>query len=273
VTGGARGIGRATAEALAGAGARVAIGDLDAEAAQAAAAAIGAGVTAHELDVTDRDSFARFLTEVESSLGPLEVLVNNAGIMQLGRLDGESDVVAQRMVDINVHGVLLGMKLALPGMRSRGGGHVVNIASSGGRTGFAGGATYCGTKFFVYGASEAARAELRGTPIDVTCVMPGLVDTELSAGLRRSRLYMQVEPQDVAAAIVAALRRPRFDVYVPRRLGWSLRAAGLLPRRMVDALGTLAGADDFLLEIDEQARRAYDERASHSDPRLDRSPL
>ena len=88
------------------------------------------------------------------------MLVNNAGIMPLGKFVEEDDATAQRMVDINVHGVMYGMKLALPRMQRRNSGHIVNLASQAGKGGFPGGATYCGTKHFVVGVSEAVRAEL-----------------------------------------------------------------------------------------------------------------
>jgi NAD(P)-dependent dehydrogenase (short-subunit alcohol dehydrogenase family) len=116
ITGGARGIGEATARALVAKGAKVAIGDLDRELAERTAADIGSDTLALELDVTRRDSFEGFLDQVEERLGSLDVLVNNAGIMPLGRFTDEDDLTAERMIDINVHGVLYGMKLALPRM-------------------------------------------------------------------------------------------------------------------------------------------------------------
>ena len=127
ITGGARGIGRATAEALLRQGMRVAIGDIDAEAARATAKELGPSVVAFPLDVTSRESFTAFLDGAEAELGPLDVLVNNAGIMQVGRFIDEDDLTAQRMVDINIHGVILGMKIALERMIPRDSGHIVNI--------------------------------------------------------------------------------------------------------------------------------------------------
>jgi NADP-dependent 3-hydroxy acid dehydrogenase YdfG len=268
VTGGARGIGLATAGALARAGLRVAIGDLDGAEARRAAERVGGGAAGFELDVTDRASFSGFLGDVERALGPLDVLVNNAGIMQVGLLDAEADLTTRRMVDINVHGVVLGMKLALPGMRARRRGHLVNVASFGGRVGFAGGATYCGTKFFVIGASEAVRAELRGSGVEVSCVMPAHVATELTSGLRQSRLAPPVAPDDVARAIVEVLQRPRFDVYVPRQMGAVVKLNAMMPRVAREALGRLAKADRYLLDLDEVARRDYERRAAASEPAL-----
>src|SRR5690348_2261725 len=113
ITGGARGIGRATAAALIAQGARVAIGDVDAALATTTANELGAGTLGLPLDVTDRASFAAFLDEVEARLGPLDVLINNAGIMPIGPFVEETDACAQRLVDINIHGVIYGSKLAI----------------------------------------------------------------------------------------------------------------------------------------------------------------
>src|SRR6202451_1252165 len=108
ITGGARGIGRATAAALITQGARVAIGDIETPLAERTAQELGGGTVGLPLDVTDRDSFDAFLTEAEARLGPLDVLINNAGIMPIGPFIEESDSTAHRMVDINLHGVIYG---------------------------------------------------------------------------------------------------------------------------------------------------------------------
>jgi NADP-dependent 3-hydroxy acid dehydrogenase YdfG len=265
ITGGARGIGKATARALVARGAKVAIGDIDRELAERTAAELGGETLALELDVTDRDSFANFLDQVEERLGSLDVLINNAGIMPLGRFVDEGDEIARRLVDINVHGVMLGMKLALPRMQRRGRGHVVNIASQAGKGGFPGGATYCGTKFFVVGVSEAVRAELRGTGIEVSCVMPAVVNTELGSGLPEVRGVKKIEPEDVAEAIAGALEQPKFDVWVPRESAAFYRLFQLLPRRASDAIGRAMNIDKVLAQPDRAARAAYEERAAGED--------
>src|SRR5215218_4842529 len=226
ITGAARGIGRATAGALAREGATVAIGDLDVELARRTAEEIGAGAAAFELDVTDRDSFERFVEDVETQLGPVDVLVNNAGIMPLGPFLAEDDATARRQVEVNVHGVLLGMKIVLPRLVARGRGHVVNIASAAGKAPYPGGATYCGTKHFVVGMSETVRGELRGSGVEMSVVMPVLVDTELATGVRTAWGVPRLAPEDVAEAIVQTLRRPRFDVFVPRSIGRSRSPGG-----------------------------------------------
>jgi NADP-dependent 3-hydroxy acid dehydrogenase YdfG len=269
ITGGARGIGRATAQALLREGAKVAIGDLDGELAQKTASELGSGVTAFSVDVTDRDSFARFLDAVDEQVGPLDVIVNNAGIMQLGRFSEEDDRTAQRMIDINIHGVLYGMKLALPRFERRGSGHIVNIASQAGKAGFPGGATYCATKHAVLGVSEAVRAELRGTDIHVSAVMPAVVNTELAIGLQEARGVKNLEPEDVANAIVDALKHPKFDVWVPKSTAAISRVMNLLPRSGREAIARALKADKVLAEADIARRAGYEERASHSEPKLE----
>jgi NADP-dependent 3-hydroxy acid dehydrogenase YdfG len=262
ITGAARGIGRATAEALTREGARVAIGDLDGPLAEKAAAALPGEAIGLELDVTDRDSFADFIAQVEERLGPVDVLINNAGIMPLAKFWEESDDIARKIIDINVHGVLYGMKLVIPGMLKRGTGHIVNIASQAGKAGIPGGATYSASKHAVVGVSEAVRGELRDTPIEISCVMPVAVNTELAAGLVQSRGVTPVEPDEVAAEIVAALKRPRFDVNVPRSAGVVNKLAALLPRAGREALARAVRADKVLAEADAAQRAEYEQRAA-----------
>ena len=268
VTGGARGIGRATAAALATAGAKVAIGDLDADLAHQTAGALGPEAAAFELDVTNRDSFARFLSATEERFGPLDGLVNNAGIMHVGRFLDEDEATALRQFEVNVHGVLLGMKLALPGMVARGRGSLVNVASIAGKGGFPGIATYTATKHAVVGMSEAVRAELRGTGVDVSVVLPSLVNTELASGTARS-LVAPVEPEVVAMAIVAVLRSGKAEVFVPRAVGVLSALITPLPPFARAALARGLGAERVNMEADLTARAAYEARLARSAPALD----
>ena len=266
ITGGARGIGRATAAALIRAGATVSIGDLDRPLAEQAAAELGYDTRAFELNVTDRASFARFLDDTEAALGPVDVVINNAGIMPLGRFVDEDDATAARQIDINLHGVIFGTKLALERMLPRGRGHVVNIASVAGKAGFPGGATYCATKHAVVGLSEAVRGELRGTGIEISVVMPAVVNTELGSGLAEGRAVKKLEPEEVADAIVEALRLPRFDVFVPRSVGPLHTTMQLMPRNAREAFGRALKSDKILTDIDTARRAGYEDRAAHSEP-------
>jgi NAD(P)-dependent dehydrogenase (short-subunit alcohol dehydrogenase family) len=265
ITGGARGIGRATAQALIDQGARVAIGDIDGPLAEQTALQLGPSTLGLSLDVTDRASFDAFLTEVERRLGPLDVLVNNAGIMPVGPFVSETDETARRIVDVNVHGVINGSKLALERFLPRNRGHLVNVASVAGKMGFPGGATYSASKHAVVGLSEAIRAELRGTSIDVTIVMPVVVNTELGSGLQRSRGVRKVEPSEVAEAVVEALQHGRVDVFVPRSVAGLVRPAGVVPRKVADLVIRAVRADRVLVDPDHVKRGDYERRTGRGE--------
>lgn len=260
ITGGGRGIGRATAAALIAQGARVAIGDIDAPLAERTATELGSGTVGLPLDVTDKASFTAFLDETESRLGPLDVLVNNAGIMPVGPFVDETAAAAGKLVDINVMGVIIGAKLALERFRPRGRGHIVQLASIAGKGGYPGGATYCATKHAVVGLTETLRAELRGTGIEVHQVLPIGVNTELYSGVPQARGFKTPEPEHVAAAIVELLQTGRFEQYVPRYVGAVVRMQAVMPRRLVEAMTRITHADRVLLTSDPGARAAYDAR-------------
>jgi NAD(P)-dependent dehydrogenase (short-subunit alcohol dehydrogenase family) len=274
ITGGARGIGRATAKALLDKGMKVALGDLDVDAARETAAELGPRCVGLPLDVTDRASFAGFLDEAAKQIGPLDVLVNNAGIMQVGRFIDEDDLTARRMIDINLHGVILGTKLALERMIPRDHGHIVNISSQAGKFGAPGGATYSATKHAVVGLTEAVRGELRlmGAQIDVSYVMPAVVNTELGSGLGDVRGFSNLEPSEVADAIVDALQHGVVDVWVPKKARRTNMIISLLPRGLSEGMGRALKADRVLAEANPEIRRAYELRASHSEPALEEAP-
>jgi NADP-dependent 3-hydroxy acid dehydrogenase YdfG len=274
ITGAARGIGRVTAEALVRRGMRVVIADVDFPAASRAAAELGASTVALALDVTDRASFSACLDAAQEQLGPVDVLINNAGIMPIGPFLEEDDATATRTIDINVHGVILGMKLVLPQMLARRRGHIVNIASQAGKYGFPGGATYCASKAAVINLSRAVRKELRGSGVEISIVSPVAVNTELGLGLvePRQRQFRKIEPQQVAEAIVETLQLPTFDVHVPKTLAVSERISALLPVSIQDGLSRLARADAVLSQADSAARAGYELRASRSEPALEAAP-
>ena len=270
ITGGARGIGRATARALIAQGARVAIGDIDAALASQTAEQLGAGTLGLALDVTDKPSFEAFLAEVERRLGPLDVLINNAGVMPVGPFVSETDATTERILDINVLGVINGSKLALTRFLPRNRGHLVNVASVAGKLGFPGGATYCASKHAVVGLSEAIRAELRPTAIDVSIVMPVVVNTELGSGLQRSRGVPKVEPEEVAEAIVSALQTGRVDVYVPRSVAGLFRSINVVPRPLAEFINRALKGDRVLVDLDHVERAAYEQRTG--DPTAELEP-
>jgi NAD(P)-dependent dehydrogenase (short-subunit alcohol dehydrogenase family) len=280
ITGGARGIGAATARALIAEGARVAIGDLDEELAKRTAKELDGGPRANEslaggggdtfamhLDVTDHAGYTAFLDEVEREVGQIDVLINNAGIMPLSLLDEESDSTSAHVLAINLGAVIHGTREAMQRMKPRRSGHIVNVASLAGKLGVPGAATYCATKHGVVGLSEAVHFELRGTGVDVTCVMPTIVRTELAAGLKETKLSSQVGPEDVAAAILSALHRPRLDVYVPGYLGRVNNVVRVFPRRVGEFIGRTTKTDQLLSSaMHSPERAAYEARVAASAP-------
>jgi short-subunit dehydrogenase len=267
ITGGARGIGLATARALAARGAQVVIGDLDSDAARRAAKEVAPSALGMQLDVTEHVGFTEFLDAVEREAGPIDVLINNAGIMPVSLLVDESDDATRRILEINTAAVIHGTREAMRRMVPRASGHIVNLASVVGKVGIAGGATYSASKFAVVGLCEAVRAELRGTGVNISVVLPTIVRTELSAGIKQTRLSSHVEPADVAAAIVSALEHHRYEVWVPRHLGVLDKVTRPLPRAFGEWLLRVTSSDTLMSDaVHSPARAAYEQRAAASAP-------
>ncbi|TVT47092.1 SDR family oxidoreductase [Amycolatopsis rhizosphaerae] len=265
ITGGARGIGFATARALHRLGASVAIGDVDEIRLKESAKELGIGVHG-PLDVTSPESFAAFLDRVERELGPVDVLVNNAGIMPVGVLADEPDEVTRRILDINVFGVITGSKLALRRMLPRGRGHVINIASLAGELLVPGLATYGASKAAVLGFTEAARLEHRGTGVVFSAVLPTFTNTELSSGTTGNKVVRNAEPEEIARAVVELIAAPRPRVRVTRLAGALVAGQKFVPRRIGDFLVRATGmATAFTTRVDNEQRRAYEARARGAD--------
>ncbi|MFM8792266.1 MAG: SDR family NAD(P)-dependent oxidoreductase [Solirubrobacterales bacterium] len=261
ITGGCGGIGMATARSFALRGAKVALGDLDGDAAQAAAAELGDSHIGLAVDVGDAGSFEDFLDGVEEALGPVDVLVNNAGVMLLGPLDEETEESTETTVRVNLIGVINGTKLAMVRMKARGRGRIVNIASQAGKTGFPGGATYSATKFGVVGLSEAARNELVGTGVGITCVMPGPVRTELAGGIGNAKGVRWLSPYEVGEGIARAVEMGDSEVWLPPITRWLQPPTSLLSADLRDRLMKVFGADRVLSgAVDESARSEYEGR-------------
>ncbi len=256
VTGAAQGIGLAVAKALVASGASVALGDLDAGLAAAGAARLGAAARGFPLDVTDRDSFAAFLEEAERHFGrPLDVLVNNAGVMWVGPFADEPEPALAHQLAVNLTGVLNGVRLAAPGMVARGSGHVITVASAASVLPVAGEATYSASKHAVLGYCSAVRHELRGSGVEVSVVLPVVVDTALAAGTTHGR-GPRLLPEDVADAVVRTVTRPRPRVFVPAPVGLLAAALAVLPGRARDALHRLT-VPNQVQGADPRARSDY----------------
>ena len=212
VTGASSGIGAATARALAAEGAHVAVGARRLD----RLAELGEGFVALELDVTDPDSSASFVTSATHRLEGLDILVNNAGLA-LGRdlFDESTEDDEEALLETNVHGLVRMTRLCLPHLAD--GGHVVNVGSIAGRQAYEKAALYVTSKFAVRGFTYALREDLLGRPIRITLVDPGLVETDFSLVRFRGdaesakKVYENVEPltpSDIADCVVFAVTRP-----------------------------------------------------------------
>ncbi len=261
ITGGARGIGLATARHLQDLGAKVAVGDVDPDAVAKASIELG-DAPALPLDVTDPDSFGTFLDQVEAELGPLDVLVNNAGIMPVGRIIDEPDSVTRRMLDINVYGVIVGSKLAAQRMVPRGKGQVINIASMAGELAVPGLASYCATKHAVVGFTDSCRLEYRDAGVRFNVVMPSFVNTELVSGTEGAKGFKNAEPEDIAGAVASLIQNPkRTRARRTRPMAAMVISQRFIPRPVGEALARALGGDKvFLDDVDQAARKAYEDR-------------
>ncbi|SDI96848.1 NADP-dependent 3-hydroxy acid dehydrogenase YdfG [Ferrimonas sediminum] len=173
-----------------------------------------------KVDVTDRDSFAAAIADAEAQFGPVDCLVNNAGVMLLGDADSQDPAEWQQMLDVNVMGLLNGIHLVLAKMRERKCGTIINISSVAGRKTFPNHVAYCGTKFAVHGLSETLREEVCGDDVRVITIAPGAVETELLGHTTRQDIkdgYGEwkdsmggvLAAQDVANAIEYAYHQPQ----------------------------------------------------------------
>lgn len=264
ITGGARGIGLATAAVLQSLGAKVAIGDIDESAAEDTGGRLGLGLC-RGLDVTDRQSFIDFLDSVEQDVGPLDVLVNNAGVIAVGSAVDETDAITERLLDVNVFGVILGTKLAAQRMLARGRGHVINIASLGSVTPTAGIATYCATKHAVLGYTDTVRMENRGSGVHFSAILPTLTNTEMIAGIGRAKGVKNAEPEDVARAVAGVIIKPKARVFVPHSLVPMVATQRLMPQHVSEALGRALGTERvFTSDVEAGKRTPYARRTGTS---------
>ncbi|HEX7323412.1 MAG TPA: SDR family oxidoreductase [Mycobacterium sp.] len=267
VTGAARGIGLAIATALLARRARVVIGDRDVDVLNKAVTGLSdrGAVSGHPLDITDRESFSAFLDKARADGdGHIDVLVNNAGVMPIGPFLDHSEQAIRSAIEVNFYGVINGCQLILPEMVERRSGHIVNIASLAGMVAVPGQSVYAGTKFAVVGLSTALADEFADRGVIVSAVLPTFTNTELISGTTPSSAQRPVQPEDVAAAVVKVLNKPKTQVSVP---GWGRLIAiqsMLLSARGRRWLNKKMGNDRVFLDFDTAAHQRYADRAQSS---------
>jgi NADP-dependent 3-hydroxy acid dehydrogenase YdfG len=265
VTGAGRGIGLAIATALADQGWAVALADVDGAAARAAATKLAGGCLGVAVDVSDQSSMSAAVRDVEDRLGPLDLLVNNAGVMWVGPFDEEPESASRRMLDVNLIGVVNGFRVVAPLMRQRGRGHVLTIASAASRLAPPGEATYAASKHGVLGYCTAVRRELKGAGVQVSVVCPVVVDTELATGTSGGAART-LRPEQVAKAVLDVVRRPRFVTFVPRHVTLLTTALAVLPQPARDWLSERT-VPDQVHTADRSKRADYERRLTgRNDP-------
>jgi NADP-dependent 3-hydroxy acid dehydrogenase YdfG len=217
VTGASSGIGEAIARELAAAGSRVMLGARRVDRLERLAEEIGSAggtVAARSVDVTDRADVAAFADAARAEWGQVDVIVNNAGVMPLSPMAAMKVDEWERMVDVNIKGVLHGIAAVLPEMTARGSGHIVNMASIGALRVTPTAAVYCATKYAVRAISDGLRQETDA--IHVTCVHPGVVESELAdsitdpgtAAAMREWRAIALKPDAIARAVRFAIEQP-----------------------------------------------------------------
>jgi len=262
VTGGGRGIGRSTAFAFAECGAKVCIGDRDGDAGDDTCKSVGRGARAFRVDVTSRPSFQAFVDDAVRAHGRVDVLVNNAGVMPLGGFLDEPDRISRVTMDVNVWGIINGMRSVLPGMIARRRGHIVNVASMAGKIPIPGMAIYNASKFAAVGLSAAVRREFAESGVSVSAILPAAVRTALASGVPLGKGLPALDPEEVADAVVKSCATRRGEIPIPGYIGaWDILAA-VTPEPVMAFVRGLIGDRRALTSIDQPERAAYERRVA-----------
>lgn len=216
ITGAASGIGRATAIELARRGARVAVTDVNRDGlaeTEALIKAAGGEVATYLLDVADRDAFHAFAQEIEETQGGADIVINNAGVAQIARVEDLTYDDFEWVMNIDFWGMVYGTKAFLPQLQAKGSGHIVNVSSLFGLLAVPSQAAYNSAKFAIRGFTEALRHEMRGTEIRVSCVHPGGIKTNI---VRNARFLQSTQATEREEAVTGFDRIARTT---PERAG------------------------------------------------------
>jgi short-subunit dehydrogenase len=254
ITGGSRGLGLVLARDVAAAGAKVAICGRDPDALERARAAlerIGATVVAHQADVADLESVRELVETVTARLGPIDVLINNAGVIEVGPVETMAVADYEEAMNTNFWGIVHPTLQVLPSMRERGSGRILNITSIGGKLGIPHLLPYSASKFAALGFSQGLRAEVRGDGIAVTTAIPGLMRTgsprnAIFRGKHRAEYAwfsigdslpgLSVSADDASRRILSAVRRGQAEVLFPLAAKAAVIAAAVAPNLTATAL-------------------------------------
>ncbi len=246
ITGAARGMGRLHAERYANEGCRIVLTDLDLEEltrTEMEMRAAGYDVYAYEHDVCDYDRCVELAARVEREAGPVDILINNAGIVYPDTVLNMSAEIFQRITEVNYLGLVWMMKAFVPGMVNRKSGHVVNIGSQAAKIGVVNLGPYCGSKFAVVGVTDAFRQELAGTGVHFTLVHAGYASTGMFTGVRVPWITRWVDPQRVVDEALRGVKKNKAEVFVPRWLTWLVGfGRGLGMPKLIDLLQIAWGA-------------------------------
>lgn len=255
ITGAANGIGRILAEELAAAGASLVLWDIDAKGldrVRGGLAKAGYSADVYVCDLASREQVASVAAETLAKSGPVDVLINNAGIVSGDSLLDLSDEQIDRTFAVNTMALFWTVRAFLPSMQERGRGHIVTVASAAGLAGTARLTDYCASKFGAVGFDESLRMELRqsGSPIVTTVVCPYYTATAMFSGAstRFSWLLPILKPEYVARRTVAAIRSNRRRLIMPRFI-YTVFLNRLLPVPWFDALMAFFGVSHSMDEF------------------------
>ena len=189
------------------------------------------------------------------------MLINNAGVMPIGPFLEQSEQAIRSSIEVNLYGVIAGCQLVLPDMVARRSGHIINIASLSGLIPVPGQVVYVGAKFGVVGLTAALADEVAPHGVDVSVIMPPFTNTELISGTKTGGTIKPVEPEDIAAAVIKTLQKPKTHVSVPTPLRFTAQAAQMLGPRGRRWLNKRLGLDSVFLTFDRTERQNYEQRA------------